>query len=165
MGTAKRAAIVFAALFAAACNRSPERVGANNENELRTPRTVSGNEVVVPGCCSLSSSGIDLQRQPSDSYLLTGRRGQADLSIAFGPFESLDLPGASLVKRIGNVELKGLTRSDRKGAVTKTWVASVPPSKMGEDLRLRSYVLRIDAHCPTQPECAPADQLVSTLRF
>ena len=165
MASSKLAGVLLGALCVIGCNRAPERVGANKQTELRAPRTVRGNDLVVPGCCSFASSGIAFERQSSDSYLLHGKAREADLSIAFGPFESPDLPGAESGGRIDEINVRNLSRPYSGGTVEKVWVATVPPSPEGADRKLRPYVLRISARCSTEQSCSEVDKFVETLRF
>jgi hypothetical protein len=54
-------------LIEAPCGRRAEHVGANTAAELRSPRPVPGNNLIVPGRCSLDSDGIKFATHPSDS--------------------------------------------------------------------------------------------------
>ena len=165
MASGRLAGILLGTLCVIGCDRAPERVGANKQTELRTARAVPGNDLVVPGCCSFASSGIAFERESSDSYLLHGKARDADLSIAFGPFESPDLPGAESSGRIDEINVRNLSRPYSGGTIEKVWVATVPPSPEGADRRLRPYVLRINARCSTERSCREVDKFIETLRF
>ena len=163
MGRA-RGWIALALIVASACERQSDRVGAASADEQRSPQAGPGHETLVPGCCSFSSAGLNLERLPSDSYILQAKRDALDLSIAFGPFESVTPPPGATMRSIDGITLFGST-GGTGGALEKLWVAPVPASAKGQAAGGRPYGLRITARCDTPAACRPADDLVASLRF
>lgn len=165
MASAKAILLIGVALMGSACGQPDERVGANSLEELRTPRAIVGNNVTVPGCCSFRSAGVRFERRPSDSFILEAISDDLQISVAFGAFESTDLPAPNIVREIDGVSVRGTTLTNSEGRVSRIWTAKIPPSSAGAEQGLRPYGLRIEARCRTASACQKTEELIASLRF
>lgn len=149
----------------ALCACSPQKVGTIDESQLRVPRTISGNDFIVSGCCSLNTEGWSAEKHTSDSFSATLTRPGASIDVVFGPYDAgIDKKSASQ-RTIDDVVVYMSNASDANAI--KPWEASaeVPPSEAGEAANLRPYTLHLTANCETAEGCQASKAVLDSLRF
>lgn len=150
-------ALAMLAPLLAGCQQ--KRSTPDGVEELHQPTPIAGNDMVIPGCCSLDTDGWKVDRPMSDSYLLSLSRDGAVADIAFGPHDRVPALESSDVIMIDGITVH--RQSPASDGRQRQIAAKVPQSAPG----LRTQYLNVTSSCKNEMGCAALDELLNSLRF
>lgn len=150
-------ALAMLAPLIAGCQQ--KRSTEQGVEELRQPMEVAGNDTVIPGCCSLDTTGWTIDRPMSDSYIVSLSREGAVADITFGQHDQVPALESSDTVTVDDITLH--RQSPASDGRQRQIAAEVPQPSAG----LRPQYLNLTASCESDAGCAALDELVASLRF